>query len=381
MRTLTVSLADRSYPIHIGVGLVERAGALIAPVLKRPRVFIVTDETVGGLYLESLLKSLDTAGIRHDHVVLPAGEGTKSFAQLEALLETLLAARVERSTTLVALGGGVIGDLTGFAAAILLRGVDFVQIPTTLLSQVDSSVGGKTGINTRHGKNLVGAFHQPRLVLADTTVLDSLPRRQLLAGYAEVVKYGVIDDPAFFGWLEKHGPELLDGDAKARIHAISTACEAKARVVAEDERESGCRALLNLGHTFGHAFEAETGYGASLHNGEATLLHGEAVAMGMVLALDLSVMIGVCPPEDAARLRAHMEAVGLIVDPRQLPGAPDWDVERLLEHMGHDKKVLDGRVTYVLARGIGQAYLCRDTDPGRVRAAMTEAVTERTPAP
>ncbi|MCF8482280.1 MAG: 3-dehydroquinate synthase [Rhodospirillum sp.] len=367
MRTLTVSLADRSYSIHIGAGLVERAGDLITPVLKRPRVFVVTDETVGDLYLDILLKSLDLADIRHDHAVLPAGEGTKSFAQLESLLDTLLAARVERSTTLVALGGGVIGDLTGFAAAILLRGVDFVQIPTTLLSQVDSSVGGKTGINTRRGKNLVGAFHQPRIVLADIGVLDTLPRRELLAGYAEVVKYGVIDDPAFFGWLETHGLNLLDGDAEARTHAISTACEAKARVVAEDERESGRRALLNLGHTFGHAFEAETGYGA-------TLLHGEAVAMGMAVALDLSAAIGVCPPEDAARLRAHLTAVGLVVDPRKLPGAPDWDLDRLLEHMGHDKKLLDGRVTYVLAKGIGQAYLCRDTDPDRVRSVLAAAI-------
>jgi 3-dehydroquinate synthase len=367
MRTLTVSLGERSYPIHIGPGLVSRAGELIAPLLTRPRVFIVTDQTVGDLYLKPLLASLDAAGIAHDEAVLPPGEGTKSFAQLDGLLDVMLAAKVERSTTLIALGGGVIGDLTGFAAAILLRGVDFVQIPTTLLSQVDSSVGGKTGINTRRGKNLVGAFHQPKAVLADIAVLDTLPRRELLAGYAEVVKYGVIDDSTFFSWLEAHGAALLDGDAEARVHAISTACAAKARVVAEDERETGRRALLNLGHTFGHALEAETGYGA-------TLLHGEAVAMGMVMALDLSRDIGVCPPADAARLRAHLEAVGMVVDPRKLPGAPVWTVDRLLEHMGHDKKVLDGRVTFVLAKGIGHAYLSRDTDPARVRDCLRAAV-------
>ncbi|WP_041794718.1 3-dehydroquinate synthase [Pararhodospirillum photometricum] len=363
MITVTVPLGERCYPIHIGAGLLSQAGALIAPVIRRPRVFVVTDTAVAPLHLPALLASLDAAGLVHDHVVLPQGEGTKSFAQLESLLETLLAARVERSTTLVALGGGVIGDLTGFAAAVLLRGVDFVQIPTTLLAQVDSSVGGKTGINTRHGKNLVGAFHQPRLVLADTAVLDTLGPRELRAGYAEVVKYGVIDDAPFFAWLEQHGPALLEGAPQARAEAIATACRAKARIVGADERESGQRALLNLGHTFGHAFEAETGF-------SRTLFHGEAVALGMVLALDLSVRLGLCPAEDVLRLTRHLEDVGLAVDPRAVPSAPVWDVDRLLEHMGHDKKVADGRITFVLARGIGRAFLEREVDPQRVRESV-----------
>ncbi|MBK1665752.1 3-dehydroquinate synthase [Rhodospirillum rubrum] len=364
---LTVSLGERSYPIHIGPGLLGRAGALIAPLLRKPRVFVVTDATVAALHLDALLASLGAAGIAHDHVVLPAGEATKSFSQLEELLDLLLAARFERSTTLLALGGGVIGDLVGFAAAILLRGVDFIQIPTTLLAQVDSSVGGKTGINTAYGKNLVGAFHQPRLVLADTTVLDTLPRRELLAGYGEVVKYGVIDDPAFFDWLEEHGSALIAGDGAARIHAVLTACRAKARVVAEDEREGGRRALLNLGHTFGHALEAETGFGP-------TLLHGEAVALGMVMALDLSVRLGLCPPADAVRLRAHLDHVGLPTDPRRLEGAPAWNAERLLAAMDHDKKVEDGKVTFVLARGIGRSLLWREADTASVLATLRAAV-------
>ncbi len=363
MKTLTVALGDRSYPIHIGQGLLARAGALIAPVLKRPRVFVITDDNVAPLHLGPLLASLDDAGIGHAHAVLPAGEATKDFGHLEELLDTMLAAKVERSTTLIALGGGVIGDLAGFAAAILLRGVDFVQIPTTLLSQVDSSVGGKTGINTRRGKNLVGAFYQPRMVLADMDVLDTLPRRELLAGYAEVVKYGVIDDPAFFGWLEDKGPALLDGDMDARIDAVATCCAAKARVVAEDEREGGRRALLNLGHTFGHALEAEAGYGGAL-------LHGEGVAAGMVMALDLSCRLGVCPTADLDRLRRHLTAVGLPTGLDDIPGARTWTADRLLAHMGQDKKVEDGRITFVLAKGIGGAYLSRDADSALVQAAL-----------
>ncbi|WP_147163916.1 3-dehydroquinate synthase [Pararhodospirillum oryzae] len=367
VKTLTVPLAERTYPIHIGPGLLARAGELLAPVLRRPSVAVVTDHTVGALYRAPLEASLKAAGIASRFIELPPGESSKSFATLERLLDILLEARVERSTTLVALGGGVIGDLTGFAAAILLRGVDFVQIPTTLLAQVDSSVGGKTGINTRHGKNLVGAFHQPRLVLADTGVLDTLSPRDLRSGYAEVVKYGVIDDPAFFAWLEENGPAVLAGDGDARAHAIATSCAAKARIVGADERESGQRALLNLGHTFGHALEAETGFGP-------TLLHGEAVGLGMIMALDLSARLGVAPAGDARRLSAHLAACGLPVDPRTLADAPSWDVDRLLAHMGHDKKVSDGRVTYVLARGIGAAYLERNVDPDRVRETLGAAV-------
>ena len=256
---LTVELASRSYDILIGRGLLAAAGRHLQPLLRQPRVVVLTDRTVASLHLPSLMRALDEAGIGHETIVLPAGEQTKSFAQLEEVIDRLLAARVERGTTLVALGGGVIGDLAGFAASIVLRGIDFVQIPTTLLAQVDSSVGGKTGIDTKWGKNLVGSFHQPRLVLADIDVLATLPRRELLAGYAEVVKYGLINDPGFFTWLEDHGSALVDGDETARQRAVRVSCAAKAKIVAGDERESGARALLNLGHTFGHALEAECG--------------------------------------------------------------------------------------------------------------------------
>ncbi|HJQ57046.1 MAG TPA: 3-dehydroquinate synthase family protein, partial [Vineibacter sp.] len=254
--------------------------------------------------------------------------------------------------------GGVVGDLTGYAAAVLLRGVDFIQIPTTLLAQVDSSVGGKTGINTRHGKNLVGSFHQPRLVIADIAALDTLPRRELQAGYAEVVKYGLIDDAPFFAWLEANGRALLDGDRAARIEAVARSCAAKARIVAGDERETGdLRALLNLGHTFGHALEKETGFGTDL-------LHGEAVGIGMVMAFDLSAALGLCPAADAARLRRHLAAAGMATSPRAIPGdnARAWDAARLIEHMRSDKKSRDGRITFVLARGIGQAFVARGVD-------------------
>lgn len=280
----------------------------------------------------------------------------------------MLEARCERSTTVVALGGGVVGDLAGFAAATLLRGVDFVQVPTTLLSQVDSSVGGKTGINTPFGKNLVGAFHQPRQVLIDTETLRTLNQRELLAGYAEVVKYGLIDDPAFFTRLERDGAALVAGDEGLRRDAILTSCAAKARVVAEDERESGRRALLNLGHTFGHALEAECGYGGAL-------LHGEAVAIGMVMAFDLSVRLGFCSAEDAARVRAHLSAVGLPVTPPRLNGER-MDTDRLIAHMASDKKVAGGKVTFVLARGIGQAFLSRDVEQDALRATVSAAISE-----
>jgi len=263
----------------------------------------------------------------------------------------------------VALGGGVIGDLAGFAAAVLLRGVRFVQVPTTLLAQVDSSVGGKTAIDTAHGKNLVGAFHQPRLVLADTGVLDTLPRRELLAGYAEVLKYALLGDPGFFDWLEANGRKVIAGDAGARAHAIVTSCAAKAEIVAADEREAGARALLNLGHTFGHALEAETGY-------DGSLLHGEAVAIGMVLAFALSERLGLCPSADTARVRRHMADVGL---PTGLPGGRAWDAGRLLDHMTRDKKARDGRATFVLVRGIGRAYVEPEVDPAEVRALLETA--------
>jgi 3-dehydroquinate synthase len=293
---IRVDLGDRSYDIDVGHGLLAGAGARIRPLLAQPRVVVVTDERVANLYLEELTASLAAAGIVHAAVVLPPGEATKDFPHLADLCDQVLALGIERRTTLLALGGGVIGDITGFAAAILLRGLDFVQVPTTLLAQVDSSVGGKTGINTKAGKNLVGAFHQPKLVLADTATLTTLDDRQLRAGYAEVVKYGLLGDAPFFDWLEEYGDAVLRREPAALQRAVAVSCRAKAAVVAADEREGGIRALLNLGHTFGHALEAETGFGA-------VLLHGEAVAVGMVLAFELSSRLGLAAAEDAARVR------------------------------------------------------------------------------
>jgi 3-dehydroquinate synthase len=281
------------------------------------------------------------------------------------LCERLLELKVERSSTLIALGGGVIGDVTGFAAAVLLRGIDCVQIPTTLLAQVDSSVGGKTGINTRRGKNLVGSFHQPRLVLADTGVLSTLPRRQLLAGYAEIVKYGLIGDPDFFAWLEGHGSAVIDGDPAARRHAVKASCAAKAAIVAADERERGTRALLNLGHTFAHALEAEVGYGDEL-------LHGEAVSIGIVMAFELSARLNLCPWEDAARARRHLAAMGLPTG-LDTENGRFWNTTNLVEHMSRDKKVKGGRISFVLARGIGQAFLSDDVAAAEVEALLTAA--------
>ncbi len=367
---LRVELGERSYDIVVGVGLIADAARHLNPVLPSHRVAVVTDETVAALYLQPLCGALDAGGIEHCEVILPPGEATKNFGHLERLIDDLLDARIARGDAIVALGGGVIGDLTGFAAAILKRGVDVVQVPTTLLAQVDSSVGGKTAIDTRHGKNLVGAFHQPRLVLADIGVLDSLPAREFRAGLAEVVKYGLIDDGDFFGWLETHVDDLIAGDRAARRHAVLKSCHAKARIVAADERESWIRALLNLGHTFGHALEVETGYGARL-------LHGEAVAIGMVLAFDLSVRLGHCAAADAARLRALLGSIGLPISPANLLGGGDGTADRLVAHMAQDKKVRDGRVMFVLARGIGDAYLSLEVDLDDVRALLDDALTGR----
>lgn len=364
--TVAVDLGDRSYDIVIGSDVLSRAGGLIKPLCKTPRVIIVTDSNVAPLHLEPLTRSLDQAGIKHDAVVLPAGEGSKSFDQLAELMNRILEMGLERKDMLVALGGGVIGDLTGFAAAIALRGVDFVQIPTTLLAQVDSSVGGKTGINVPAGKNLVGAFHQPRLVLADMAVLDTLPRRELLAGYAEVVKYGAIDSPDFFRWLESHGADLVDGDRAARAEAVRYSCEAKATIVAQDEKEGGVRALLNLGHTFGHALESVCGYGD-------LLLHGEAVSIGMVMAFDFSTHMGLCPAEDAARLRRHLASVGLHTDPSDVPGVV-WDPTDLIDRMKTDKKVADGKLTFILAKGIGKAFITQDISKEQLHLSVAEAI-------
>ena len=369
--TIRVELAGRSYDIAIGPGLVDQAGSLSRPLLAAPKVTIVSDETVAPLYGARLAASFDKAGIKTSTVTVPAGESSKEFSAFGKLMNDLLDQRPDRRTTLVALGGGVVGDLTGFAASVLLRGVDFIQVPTTLLAQVDSSVGGKTGINTRHGKNLVGTFYQPRLVLADTDVLDTLPRRELLAGYAEVAKYGLIDDPAFFAWCEANGAAVLSGDAAKRTYAIEQSCLAKARIVAADERETtDLRALLNLGHTFGHALEAETGFGSDL-------LHGESVGTGMGMAFDLSARLGLCPVGDAERVRRHLGSVGLPMRLRAIGGdnRRTWSAARLIEHMRGDKKAESGRLTFVLARGIGKAFVSRDVDEAALRGLLDDAIS------
>jgi 3-dehydroquinate synthase len=363
---LRVELGDRGYEILVGRNLIGTAADHFLPLLSGRRVIVVTDANVAKLHLEGLEHALRRGGLAVDSIIMPAGEATKSFQELERLCTLLLDMKVERGTTLVALGGGVIGDLTGFAAAITLRGIDFVQVPTTLLAQVDSSVGGKTGINTAQGKNLVGAFHQPRLVLADTGTLDTLARRELLAGYAEIVKYGLIDEPGFFSWLEANGMDVIEGDEVARRHAIGVSCRAKARIVAADERESGARALLNLGHTFGHALEAECGFSDEL-------LHGEGIAIGMVMAFDLSATLGLCPTEDAAKVQRHLASVGLPTSPVSVTGR-FWSAARLVEHMGRDKKVNDGRIGFVLARGIGKAFHPAHVDLERVAAVLEAAI-------
>lgn len=361
-QTVRVALGARSYDIVVGAGLLDAAAQYLKPVLARPHVLVVTDGTVAGLHLPALEEALTRSGIAWKRILLPPGERTKSFAYLQGLVEAMLGLGIDRQTTILALGGGVIGDLAGFAASIVLRGVDFVQIPTTLLAQVDSSVGGKTGIDVPRGKNLVGSFHQPRLVLADTGTLRTLPKRELLAGYAEIVKYGLIRDAAFFDWLDENGIRLVEGDEDARIQAVVTSCKAKAKIVAADERERGERALLNFGHTFAHALEAGTGYSTEL-------LHGEAVAVGMILAFELSQAMGLCRADEVMRVRRHFERVGLPVS----PGAGRrWRSADLIGHMRHDKKARGGTLRFVLARGIGQAFVSAD-----VRLDVVEAVLDR----
>jgi 3-dehydroquinate synthase len=350
MTQITVGLGERSYDIIIEPGLLGSAGKLLKPFSKSGRIVIVTDAHVAPLHLSTVIESAKAAGLTVERIILPPGESTKNWTQLESLCDQLLSLEIERSEAIVALGGGVIGDLTGFAAAIVKRGCTVIQIPTTLLSQVDSSVGGKTAINTRAGKNLVGAFYQPALVLIDPATLDTLPTRELRAGYAEVVKYGLIDNPAFFAWCEANGAALIAGDTNARAHAIATSVAAKARIVGADEREtSGTRALLNLGHTFGHALEAETGF-------SDRLLHGEGVAAGMAIAFRYSVARGLCPPEDSRRVDAHLISVGLPTGARPATNASG---ATLAAHMAHDKKRDGGSVPFLLARGIGQTYLER----------------------
>jgi len=367
IEAVNVDLPGRAYTIRIGPGLLARAGAEMAPLLTRPRVFVVTDANVAKAHLDALRAGLAPDGIQMTALTLTPGEATKSWAQLERVVEWLLAERAERDDVVIALGGGVIGDLTGFAAAILRRGVRFVQIPTSLLAQVDSSVGGKTGINSPLGKNLVGAFHQPALVLADVDVLDTLPRRDFLAGYGEVVKYGLLGDAAFFVWLEQHGPAIVSGDQKARIAAIRRSCEMKAEIVLRDEREAGDRALLNLGHTFCHALEAATVY-------SDRLLHGEGVSIGCALAFEVSQRLGLCPQEAPSRVRAHLRGMGMKTDLADITGdLPDADA--LIDLMRQDKKVRDGQITFIMARDIGQAFVCKDVDLAVVRSVLSDALT------
>jgi 3-dehydroquinate synthase len=365
--TVPVALSERSYDIHIGTGFIARAGELLAAQLAASaprRVAVVTDQTVASLYYEPLAASIAAAGLVPVAIVLPPGEQTKSFAHLERLIEALLKENVERGSLVVALGGGVIGDLTGFAAGVLKRGVDFAQVPTTLLAQVDSSVGGKTAINTAHGKNLVGLFHQPRVVIADTEVLGTLPRRELLGGYAEIVKYGLLGDADFFAWLEKYGAQALAGNGPAITHAVAHSCAMKAAIVGRDERETGERALLNLGHTFGHGLEAATHY-------SDRLIHGEGVALGCVLALRLSAKLGFSTLDDVKRLERHFELCALPTRIAQIRG-PRPAVDEILNHMRHDKKASGGRMTFILARGIGHAFISRDVPEEAVRAVLAD---------
>ena len=350
--SLTVGLGERAYDITIGPGLIDQAGSMLGEIAAGRHIIIVSDDQVAGLHLPRLRDGLLPVARKLDQFVVAAGEASKSMTVLAKLLDDILAIGVDRSVLLVAFGGGVIGDLAGFSAASLLRGVDFVQIPTSLLAQVDSSVGGKTGVNAKAGKNLIGAFYQPRAVLADTNLLATLPARELRAGYAEVVKYGLLGDAGFFDWLEQHGDQVLALEPEALQHAIHTSCCAKARIVEADEREAGKRALLNLGHTFGHAFEAVANY-------DGRLLHGEAVAAGMGLAFDLSVALGLCAQQAADRCKSHLQASGLPSGQTSLP-AGNAPADILLGHMKHDKKTRNGVMHFVLVRAIGDAFVHGD---------------------
>ncbi|MBB3236408.1 3-dehydroquinate synthase [Phyllobacterium endophyticum] len=362
--TVPVKLGDRSYDILIGAGLIDRAGAAIASRAGSVRVAIVSDETVAALHLDRLTRSLSGAGIDSTPILVTAGEKSKGFATLEAVTNAILAARLERGDVVIAFGGGVIGDLAGFAAGIARRGMRFIQMPTSLLAQVDSSVGGKTGINTAHGKNLVGVFYQPQLVLADTDVLDTLTPREFRAGYAEVAKYGLIDRSDFFAWLEKNWRGIFDGGPE-RTEAIAVSCQSKADVVARDEKETGDRALLNLGHTFGHALETATNYDS------ARLVHGEGVSIGIVLAHQFSTKMNLASQDDAGRVEAHFRQVGLPVSIGDIPGELP-SAEKLMDYIAQDKKVARGALTFILTRGIGQAFIAKDVPPSAVLSFLQE---------
>jgi 3-dehydroquinate synthase len=359
-----VALGARACDIVIGRGVIGSLGARIKALRPGARAAIVTDATVAELHLVAAEKALGAAGIESSRIEVAPGEKSKNYATFEKVCEALIAAKMERSDLVVALGGGVIGDLAGFAAAVTRRGLDFIQVPTTLLAQVDSSVGGKTGINSLQGKNLIGAFHQPALVIADTALLDTLPKREFAAGYAEMVKFGLLGDAEFFGWLETNWRDVFSGASNAREHAIAVCCRGKAGIVARDEREIGERALLNLGHTFGHAFEAAAGF-------SGTLLHGEAVALGIVLAFEFSVRRNLISADIAARVTCHLAAVGLPTGIKDIPG-PTPDIDRLMALISQDKKVRRGKLTFILVRGIGDAVVEGDVDPAELRAFLSE---------
>jgi 3-dehydroquinate synthase len=365
--TVKVALGERSYDIVIGRGLLSSLGQRIAALCLGAKVAIVSDETVAKFHLSAALAAAADAKVQAVSLIVPPGESSKSFKIFDRLCEDLIAARIERGDLVVALGGGVIGDLAGFAAAVVRRGLDYVQVPTSLLAQVDSSVGGKTAIDSRHGKNLIGAFHQPILVIADTALLDTLAAREFRAGYAEVAKYGLISDAGFFAWLEANWQEVFAG-GPAREHAIATSCRAKALTVSRDERETGERALLNLGHTFGHAFEAAAGF-------SDRLLHGEAISLGMVCAFEFSACKGLLPGEDAVRVERHLAAVGLPTRLDQVSGGLP-DVDCLMELIAQDKKVKRGKLTFILARGIGAAFIAPDVDAAEVRTFLIEKLTQ-----
>ena len=358
-RTVRVGLGERAYDVVVGGGLLDKAGVLLAPLLKQGRTAIVSDATVWALHGERLTKALSAAGISSQAIVVPPGEPSKSWEGLAEVSDRLLELELDRGDLIVAFGGGVVGDLAGFAAAIYKRGIDFVQIPTTLLAQVDSSVGGKTAIDTPRGKNLIGAFHQPKLVLADLDLLATLPEREMRAGYAEVIKYGLLGDFAFFEWLETNGPAVLAGDPDALAYAVARSVEMKAEIVEADEKEAGRRALLNLGHTFGHALEAETGYGEAL-------LHGEAVAAGSAIAFRFSAAQGLCSSQDAQRAEGAIAAAGLPTRLDQV-GSGAFDAAKLVRHMGQDKKAEGGRLTFILARALGEAFVAKNVDGQAVR--------------
>jgi len=363
--TVPVALGNRAYDIVIGRGALASLGASINKLRPGARAVIVTDENVAAKHLSATEAVLAAAGIGASRIVVAPGEGSKNIATFERVCEEIIGARIERGDLAIALGGGVIGDLAGFAAASVRRGIDFVQVPTTLLAQVDSSVGGKTGINSRQGKNLIGAFHQPVMVIADTALLDTLPAREFRAGYAEVAKFGLLGDAAFFAWLEANWQEMFSG-GPAREHAIAVCCRGKAGIVARDERENGERALLNLGHTFGHALEAGCGF-------SQRLLHGEAVALGIGMAFDFSARKGLCGAADAARAKAHLAAVGLPTHVKEVPGGVPG-VDALMDLIAQDKKVKRGALTFILVRGIGKAFIENKVDPTEVRAFLTDAV-------